>query len=291
MSQPPSDNDDPMREFFRQHGIDNDALAQRLSNQSMNAIHLALILRGAHPANVLVGPGPEMGVGGGLLGQMMVQQMRRDAIVGRTYVRAREPPMHYCKLALPGDFTSEGESCVICMEDMHADDRENPCVTVPDGHSFHAECIEGWFAKDGDDMPPNYECPLCRMSVCPIEGLMPTIDGASVNIDYEEDTLPGFEENSEGTLILKFFIPATPESDVMYDHAYLPFNEEGQHVMNLLIRAWNQKLLYAVNSDGSWRLNGIELKSSRTGGPMARGYPDPAYILSVKECLAAAEIK
>uniref|UniRef100_A0A5F5PNC5 E3 ubiquitin-protein ligase n=1 Tax=Equus caballus TaxID=9796 RepID=A0A5F5PNC5_HORSE len=71
--------------------------------------------------------------------------------------------------------------------------------------------------------------------------------------------------------------------------AYLPDNKEGNEVLRLLRRAFDQKLIFTVGDSRvtgasdviTW--NDIHHKTSPFGGPDKYGYPDPDYLKRVKQ--------
>uniref|UniRef100_A0A8C0NA79 E3 ubiquitin-protein ligase n=1 Tax=Canis lupus familiaris TaxID=9615 RepID=A0A8C0NA79_CANLF len=71
--------------------------------------------------------------------------------------------------------------------------------------------------------------------------------------------------------------------------AYLPNNEEGNKVLRLLCRAFEQKLIFTVGESRTLGVsdvitwNDIHHKTSRVGGPQMYGYPDPDYLKRVKQ--------
>uniref|UniRef100_A0AC11BAR5 Deltex E3 ubiquitin ligase 3L n=1 Tax=Ovis aries TaxID=9940 RepID=A0AC11BAR5_SHEEP len=71
--------------------------------------------------------------------------------------------------------------------------------------------------------------------------------------------------------------------------AYLPDNKEGNEVLALLHRAFDQKLIFTVGESRTLGVSGvitwndIHHKTSRTGGPQRYGYPDPHYLKRVKQ--------
>lgn len=75
--------------------------------------------------------------------------------------------------------------------------------------------------------------------------------------------------------------------------AYLPNNEEGREVFELLKEAFNRKLIFTVGRSVTTGLdnqivwNGIHHKTNTGGGAASFGYPDPGYFTRVKEELAA----
>ncbi|XP_032405905.1 E3 ubiquitin-protein ligase DTX3L-like isoform X4 [Xiphophorus hellerii] len=79
--------------------------------------------------------------------------------------------------------------------------------------------------------------------------------------------------------------------------AYLPDNEEGQEVLKLLKKAFDQKMTFTVGTSRTSGLdnqviwNDISHKTSKTGGPQSFGYPDPSYLSKVKGDLKAKGIE
>ncbi|XP_061413272.1 E3 ubiquitin-protein ligase DTX3L-like isoform X2 [Lethenteron reissneri] len=73
--------------------------------------------------------------------------------------------------------------------------------------------------------------------------------------------------------------------------AYLPDNQEGNHVLLLLQKAFKQRLTFTVGVSRSTGIdnlvtwNGIEHKTSIYGGPFIYGYPDPDYLKRVQDDL------
>uniref|UniRef100_A0A2K6TC91 E3 ubiquitin-protein ligase n=1 Tax=Saimiri boliviensis boliviensis TaxID=39432 RepID=A0A2K6TC91_SAIBB len=79
--------------------------------------------------------------------------------------------------------------------------------------------------------------------------------------------------------------------------AYLPDNKEGRKVLELLRRAFEQKLIFTVGNSRvlgisdviTW--NDIHHKTSKLGGPESYGYPDPSYLKRVQDELKAKGIE
>ncbi|PFX25326.1 E3 ubiquitin-protein ligase DTX3L [Stylophora pistillata] len=69
-----------------------------------------------------------------------------------------------------------------------------------------------------------------------------------------------------------------PNSEVPYlglfCSTYLPGNGEGQKLCELLRRAFDARLLFTIGLDNTIMFNDVELKTSRSGGPLKCGYPD-----------------
>ncbi|KAI4871247.1 hypothetical protein NFI96_019776 [Prochilodus magdalenae] len=77
--------------------------------------------------------------------------------------------------------------------------------------------------------------------------------------------------------------------------AYLPMNNEGTKVYRLLEAAFQNKLLFTVetNSTGDEQVTytDIPLKTSESGGPESFGYPDPNYLKTVTKLLKSKGFK
>lgn len=124
------------------------------------------------------------------------------------------------------------------------------------------------------------------------EGTQPT--GHMTYGTDSDHSLPGHEDC--GTIVIGFNFdrgiqgPEHPNPGVPYwclfCSAYLPDNAEGQELCNLLVKAFNRRLVFTVGVDNTIVSNGIELKTSKSGGPFRRGYPDPGYFDRLKSHLA-----
>jgi len=90
--------------------------------------------------------------------------------------------------------------------------------------------------------------------------------------------------------------PGQPYSGLLIT-AYLPCNKDGQQVCRLLKQAFEARLMFtigkspATGEENKIVFNGIELKTSQSGGPANYGYPDPSYLDRVKIQLAEKGIK
>lgn len=71
--------------------------------------------------------------------------------------------------------------------------------------------------------------------------------------------------------------------------AFLPDCEEGQKVLKLLKKAFEQRLIFTIGQSATTGLrnvitwNDIHHKTRMTGGPECFGYPDPGYLSRVQE--------
>ncbi|XP_030634111.1 E3 ubiquitin-protein ligase DTX3L-like [Chanos chanos] len=184
----------------------------------------------------------------------------------------------------------EEETCPICMD--HFKTKEKLIC----GHGFCRECV--W--RSVESMGPI--CPVCKKVFGKVEGNQP--DG-TMNTYVSVSKLQGFPDCN--TIVIDYSIPngiqteKHPNPGKRYygtkRQAYLPDNEEGRHVLRLLKRAFDQKLIFTVGTsrttgrDDSVTWNDIHHKTSRYGGPQRYGYPDPDYLKRVKEELKAKGIE
>ncbi|XP_035980615.1 uncharacterized protein LOC118556663 isoform X2 [Fundulus heteroclitus] len=118
-------------------------------------------------------------------------------------------------------------------------------------------------------------------------------------------SLPGF--SSCGHIVITYMIPNGKQTEKHPNPgrpyqgtkrtAYLPDNEEGQEVLKLLKKAFDQKMIFTVGTSRTTGLdnqviwNDISHKTSMTGGPQNFGYPDPDYLSRVKEDLKTKSIE
>ncbi|XP_056129825.1 probable E3 ubiquitin-protein ligase DTX3 isoform X2 [Lampris incognitus] len=89
------------------------------------------------------------------------------------------------------------------------------------------------------------------------------------------------------------FKPEHPNPGVRYPGtdrvAYLPDSPEGNRVLGLLRRAFEQRLIFTIGTSMTTGMhnvitwNDIHHKTSIWGGPRCFGYPDPTYLVRVTE--------
>ncbi|XP_025763117.1 uncharacterized protein LOC100706631 isoform X2 [Oreochromis niloticus] len=182
------------------------------------------------------------------------------------------------------------ERCPICL-DKFENKTQLKCK-----HEFCKDCLKQAQEANGPI------CPICRAVFGKIMGDQP--DGKMS--DYTLPSfLPGYSDC--GTIVISYEIPSgiqtakhpnpgRPYSGI-YRRAYLPDNKEGNEVLRLLKKAFDQKLIFTVGRsrttglDGQVTWNDIHHKTSMSGGPDCFGYPDPEYLSRVKEELKAKGIE
>ncbi|XP_068921020.1 E3 ubiquitin-protein ligase DTX3L-like [Petaurus breviceps papuanus] len=184
----------------------------------------------------------------------------------------------------------EKEECAICMETIRHKEVLPKCK-----HAFCGPCIR-------KAMQYKPVCPLCQTPYGIMRGNQPE---GRMTYSKCPFPLPGY--NSCGTIRILYEIRGGIQTE---DHpnpgqsyigttreAFLPDNEEGWHVLNLLKRAFDQRLIFTIGqsrTSGNTNVitwNDIHHKTQIHGGPQCFGYPDPGYLERVKMELKAKGIE
>eukprot|EP00058_Branchiostoma_floridae_P022867 XP_002608357.1 hypothetical protein BRAFLDRAFT_91316 [Branchiostoma floridae] len=147
------------------------------------------------------------------------------------------------------------------------------------------------------------QCPMCKAIVGELRGNQPP-----GRMDWHTDhrtRLPGFE--SCGAIIIYYNFPSGKQGSGHPNPgryfsgtsrtAYLPDNEEGRELVQLLKRAFDNRLVFTIGTSVTtgatdtvvW--NDIHHKTNTHGGASGYGYPDPGYLTRLREELAAKGIK
>uniref|UniRef100_A0A3B3CNR3 E3 ubiquitin-protein ligase n=2 Tax=Oryzias melastigma TaxID=30732 RepID=A0A3B3CNR3_ORYME len=190
--------------------------------------------------------------------------------------------------ATGGDSTEE--NCPICFSPF-TDKESLSCK-----HEFCKLCLQEAEKSSGPI------CPVCRKVFGIIQGDQP--DG-TMTWTKSSVEVPGFPHC--GTITITYSIPSGrqtekhPKPGHFYTGtsrtAYLPDNKEGNEVLMLLKKAFDQKLIFTIGASRTtgcedqvtW--NDIHHKTSLYGGPGCYGYPDPNYLSRVREELKAKGIE
>ncbi|XP_064012641.1 E3 ubiquitin-protein ligase DTX3L [Pogoniulus pusillus] len=180
--------------------------------------------------------------------------------------------------------------CPICMEEIVNKEILSKCK-----HAFCKSCID-------QAMSYKKSCPVCNTVYGPIEGNQP--EGTMTTVTMPTP-LPGYPNC--GTIVITYNMRGGiqtinhPNPGKRYSAtqrvAYLPDNEEGREILQLLERAFKQKLIFTVGQSRTtgaqnvitW--NDIHHKTSLSGGPNGFGYPDPDYLQRVRSELKAKGIE
>ncbi|XP_059383941.1 probable E3 ubiquitin-protein ligase DTX3 isoform X1 [Carassius carassius] len=182
--------------------------------------------------------------------------------------------------------TREEEStvCSICMGEMVEKTTLDKC-----GHSFCRSCLEQAFQI-------KKACPVCRLVYGQLIGNQPASGTMMVERDPDLE-LPGHE--GYGCICIIYSFPPGlqaqehPNPGVRYPGtdrvAYLPDSPEGNRVLRMLRRAFEQRLIFTIGTSMTTGMhdvitwNDIHHKTSIWGGPRCFGYPDPTYLVRVTE--------
>nr|XP_046200569.1 probable E3 ubiquitin-protein ligase DTX3 isoform X1 [Oncorhynchus gorbuscha] len=175
-------------------------------------------------------------------------------------------------------------SCSICMGDMVERTTLERC-----GHAFCRLCLDQAFKV-------KRACPVCRQVYGQLIGNQPATGCMMVERDPDLE-LPGHEGYGCICIIYSFppglQAPEHPNPGVRYPGtdrvAYLPDSPEGNRVLGLLRRAFEQRLIFTIGTSMTTGMhnvitwNDIHHKTSLWGGPHCFGYPDPTYLVRVTE--------
>uniref|UniRef100_A0A8C9F339 E3 ubiquitin-protein ligase n=1 Tax=Pavo cristatus TaxID=9049 RepID=A0A8C9F339_PAVCR len=206
--------------------------------------------------------------------------------------------------------TPADEDCIICMEKLaspsgYSDACE--CRTIkPDmvgrltncQHSFHMLCVLAMYSNGNKD--GSLQCPSCKTIYGEKTGTQPK---GKMEVSTFPQSLPGHRDC--GTIQIVYHIsrgiqgPEHPNPGMPYTargfprYCYLPDNEKGRKVLELLKVAWNRRLIFTVGTSSTtgesntvvW--NEIHHKTEMDTNLSGHGYPDPNYLDNVLAELAA----
>ncbi|XP_037739836.1 probable E3 ubiquitin-protein ligase DTX3 isoform X1 [Chelonia mydas] len=178
--------------------------------------------------------------------------------------------------------------CPICLGEIQNVKTLEKCK-----HSFCEDCITR-------ALQVKRACPMCGRFYGQLVGNQPENGRMLVSKDSSL-LLPGYEKY--GTIIIQYVFPPGiqgvehPNPGVRYPGttrvAYLPDCPEGNKVLALFRKAFDQRLTFTIGTSMTtgranvitW--NDIHHKTNCTGGPQLFGYPDPTYLARVQEELRA----
>ncbi|NXN76393.1 DTX3L ligase, partial [Himantopus himantopus] len=180
--------------------------------------------------------------------------------------------------------------CPICMERIKNKEILRKC-----NHAFCKSCID-------QAMTYKQACPVCGTVYGLVEGDQPE---GKMSTRTMSSSLPGYP--SCGTIEITYSMhggiqtsnhpnPGKPYCSTLRT-AYLPDNKEGREILQLLRRAFKQKLIFTVGQSRTTGVrdvitwNDIHHKTSMVGGPTNFGYPDPDYLQRVRSELKARGIE
>ncbi|KFQ91692.1 E3 ubiquitin-protein ligase DTX3L, partial [Nipponia nippon] len=180
--------------------------------------------------------------------------------------------------------------CPICMDRINNKEILRKC-----NHAFCKSCIN-------KAMTYKQTCPVCNAVYGLVkgdqpEGTMSTRTVPSSLSGYPNcDTIEITYRMHGGIQTSNHPNPGKPYNATCRT-AYLPDNKEGREILQLLERAFKQKLIFTVGqsrttgAQGVITWNDIHHKTSQTGGPTNFGYPDAEYLQRVRSELKAKGIE
>ncbi|XP_066564633.1 E3 ubiquitin-protein ligase DTX3L isoform X2 [Amia ocellicauda] len=195
-----------------------------------------------------------------------------------------------------GGHGAEGEThnpedrCPICLDAFQKK------MALQCKHEFCEGCLKEAVRVSGA------VCPVCKDVFGKVEGNQPP---GRMRHTKSATSLPGFPHC--GSICIDYEIPNGIQTDKhpkpgrrfigTSRTAYLPDSPEGNEVLGLLQKAFDQNLIFTVGtsrttgSEDTVTWNDIHHKTNMHGGPQSFGYPDPDYLKRVKEELKAKGIK
>ncbi|NXB09079.1 DTX3L ligase, partial [Cnemophilus loriae] len=184
----------------------------------------------------------------------------------------------------------EEDECPICRDRIENKETLEKCK-----HAFCKMCID-------TAMTYKQACPVCNTVCGVLTGNQPEGTMSAQTISF---SLPGYPNcdtiQIDYTMNGGIQTSSHPNPGQRYGpahrRAYLPDNDEGREILQLLRRAFDQKLIFTVGQSRTtgeqsvitW--NDIHHKTAMKGGPTQFGYPDPSYLQRVRSELKAKGIE
>ncbi|XP_056412767.1 probable E3 ubiquitin-protein ligase DTX2 isoform X2 [Hyla sarda] len=202
------------------------------------------------------------------------------------------------------------EDCIICMETLTTASgysESSGSKNIKDtavgklkkcGHIFHQLCMLEMYNSGNKD--GSLQCPACKTIYGEKTGTQPK---GKMDIFLIPQSLPGHQDC--GTIHIVYTIgpgiqgPEHPNPGKPYTargfprHCYLPDNQKGRLVLELLKLAWARRLIFTIGVSSTtgesdtvvW--NEIHHKTEMNSNITGHGYPDPNYLDNVITELAA----
>ncbi|XP_051491885.1 probable E3 ubiquitin-protein ligase DTX2 isoform X2 [Apus apus] len=206
--------------------------------------------------------------------------------------------------------TPADEDCIICMEKLsspsgYSDTCKSSSIKAESvgrltscQHSFHMLCLLAMYSNGNQD--GSLQCPSCKTIYGVRTGTQPK---GKMEVSTFPQSLPGHQDC--GTIQIVYRIssgiqgPEHPNPGTPYTargfprYCYLPDNEKGRKVLELLRVAWKRRLIFTVGTSSTtgesntvvW--NEIHHKTEMDTNLSGHGYPDPNYLDNVLAELAA----
>ncbi|CAI5795024.1 probable E3 ubiquitin-protein ligase DTX2 isoform X2 [Podarcis lilfordi] len=267
---------------------------------------------GAAPqSGAVAGPSPANTTSKGVSVPKLPVNMSRHSKVSQALAGGSSNPEEVVKKYLeelnapPAD-----EDCIICMEKLgapsgYSDACESKTIR-PESvgrlakctHTFHLLCVLAMYTSGNKD--GSLQCPSCKTIYGEKTGTQPN---GKMDVAILSESLPGNEDC--GSIQIMYHInrgiqgPEHPNPGRPYSargfprYCYLPDNEKGRKVLELLKVAWRRRLIFTIGTSSTtgesntvvW--NEIHHKTEMDSNTSGHGYPDPNYLDNVLAELAA----
>ena len=208
-----------------------------------------------------------------LFGNIVSAKMKSAVVIG--LLHNNHGCISYClfvgildkKTTGAGPSSSSDDTCSICLCDFT--DKHTLCKC---GHSFCAACIRQAFKVQ-------QKCPVCFVLYGRLIGNQPE---GQMLVNFRSTKIPGYESCGGSILITYKFQAGVqgenhPNPGKRYPgttrYGFLPENREGQKVLMLLMKAFEQKLTFTIGqssttgADNVITWNDIHHKTNIRGGP------------------------
>ncbi|XP_010720084.1 probable E3 ubiquitin-protein ligase DTX2 isoform X4 [Meleagris gallopavo] len=258
-----------------------------------------------------VGPSTGLSISNGVSALNLPVRMSKPSKLNQALAAApTDPEAVVKKYLVEVKGTPADEDCIICMEKLaspsgYSDACE--CRTIKPEmvgrltncqHSFHMLCVLAMYSNGNKD--GSLQCPSCKTIYGEKTGTQPK---GKMEVSTFPQSLPGHRDC--GTIQIVYHIsrgiqgPEHPNPGMPYTargfprYCFLPDNEKGRKVLELLKVAWNRRLIFTVGTSSTtgesntvvW--NEIHHKTEMDTNLSGHGYPDPNYLDNVLAELAA----
>lgn len=195
------------------------------------------------------------------------------------------------------------EDCIICCEQLtlpssYDDEDETVLQFHKCEHMFHQACLRAMLTSG--NVTSYMQCPTCKVIYGKKMGNQP--EGTMKYYSFKQ-SLPGFSDCQTICIMYEFRSGIQgsdhPSPGERYNVSgfprlcYLPDNEEGRKILQMLIVAWRRRLTFTIGTSitsgysnvVTW--NEIHHKTEFGSNFSGHGYPDPNYFNNVKLELAS----
>jgi len=193
---------------------------------------------------------------------------------------------------VPTSLFDDKQSCSICCDPLSSAESVSLAIC---GHKFHSSCIQQLISHQAGQQ--HIQCPLCQTIHGVKTGNQPA--GGKMMFRKHSAPLPGYQ--GCGMIVIKYIMESGVQEDIHPNPgkpfhakgfprtAFLPDNEKGNRVLQLLVKAFQRRLIFTVGSslsrgeDDCVTWNGIHHKTQLQDIGNGHGYPDFCYLDRVIE--------